>query len=93
MKANTHPQFFETSVSCACGNEFTIGSTIEKIHIELCNKCHPFYTGEQRFVDTASLIQKYQSKKKKQKYIRHKKLRKLKRKRKIILPKPSERCF
>lgn len=63
MKANTHPQFFEEAqVVCACGNRFTVGSTVETIHIELCNKCHPFYTGEQRFVDTASLIQKYQKK-------------------------------
>ena len=61
MKASIHPQFFEnTQVICACGNKFTTGSTVETIHIELCNKCHPFYTGEQRFVDSASRIQKFQ---------------------------------
>lgn len=61
MKANIHPQYFENAqVVCACGNRFTLGSTKETIHIELCDKCHPFYTGEQRFVDAASRIQKYQ---------------------------------
>jgi large subunit ribosomal protein L31 len=63
MKSNIHPQYFEEAqVICACGNRFTVGSTMETIHVELCNKCHPFYTGEQRFLDTASLIQKYQKK-------------------------------
>lgn len=63
MKMNIHPQFFEEAqVICVCGNRFTTGSTKEIIHVELCNKCHPFYTGEQRFVDTASRIQKFQKK-------------------------------
>jgi len=62
MKANTHPQYFEAQVICVCGNRFTVGSTKELIHVELCNKCHPFYTGEQRFVDSASRIQKFQQK-------------------------------
>ncbi|MCL5113637.1 MAG: 50S ribosomal protein L31 [Patescibacteria group bacterium] len=65
MKVNIHPQYFENAqVICACGNRFTVGSTKEIIHIELCNKCHPFYTGEQRFVDSASRIQKFQEKQK-----------------------------
>ncbi len=65
MKAQTHPQYFEEAqVVCACGNRFTVGSTKEIINIELCNKCHPFYTGEQRFVDSASRIQKFQDKQK-----------------------------
>lgn len=63
MKANTHPKYFEQAqVICVCGNRFTTGSTQETIHVELCNKCHPFYTGEQRFVDSGSLIQKFQKK-------------------------------
>lgn len=63
MKANIHPQYFENAqVSCVCGNRFTVGSTMEVIHVELCNKCHPFYTGEQRFVDSASLIDKFEKK-------------------------------
>lgn len=63
MKSNIHPKFFEEAqVICVCGNRFTTGSTQDTIHIELCNKCHPFYTGEQRFVDRGSLIQKFQKK-------------------------------
>ncbi len=62
MKAQIHPQFFtEAQVICVCGNRFTVGSTQDTIHIELCNKCHPFYTGEQRFVDTGSRIQRFQA--------------------------------
>ena len=63
MKANTHPQFFEDAVvTCACGNKIITGSTVQSLHVELCSKCHPFYTGEQRFVDSASRIQKFQEK-------------------------------
>lgn len=66
MKANIHPTYYsDTKVVCACGNTFTIGSTQQSIHVELCSKCHPFYTGAQKFVDTASLIQKFQDKQKK----------------------------
>lgn len=64
MKQAIHPQYFETSeVTCAsCGAKYTIGSTKENLHVELCSNCHPFYTGEQRFVDSASRIQKFQNK-------------------------------
>lgn len=63
MKANIHPKYYENAqVACVCGNKFTTGSTVEVIRVELCNKCHPFYTGEQRFVDVASRIQKFQQK-------------------------------
>ncbi|MDQ5901181.1 MAG: large subunit ribosomal protein [Patescibacteria group bacterium] len=65
MKASVHPQYFDQAqVICVCGNKFNVGSTKEIIHIELCNKCHPFYTGEQKFVDSASRIQKFQKKQK-----------------------------
>ena len=58
-----HPKYFDKAqVVCVCGNRFTIGSTQEQIHVELCNKCHPFYTGEQRFVDSGSVIQRFQQK-------------------------------
>ncbi len=61
MKANIHPKYYENAqVTCACGNSFTVGSTQEGIRVELCNKCHPFYTGEQRFVDSASRIQRFE---------------------------------
>ncbi|HZE87791.1 MAG TPA: 50S ribosomal protein L31 [Methylomirabilota bacterium] len=65
MKAAIHPQYFEKAqVICVCGNRFTTGSTQEIIHVELCNKCHPFYTGEQRFLDRGSKIQRFQEKQK-----------------------------
>jgi len=63
MKLQTHPVYFDDAkVICACGNVMTIGSTKQTIHVELCSKCHPFYTGEQKFVDSASRIQKFQKK-------------------------------
>lgn len=81
MKTNVHPQYFENAqVICACGNRFTVGSTKEIIHIELCNKCHPFYTGEQRFVDSASRIQKFQTKQKKAEEYVAKKVKKVEQK-------------
>lgn len=66
MKANIHPQYFQATVTCAsCGTKFTLGSTQETISIELCSHCHPFYTGEQRFVDSASRISSFEQKMKK----------------------------
>jgi large subunit ribosomal protein L31 len=68
MKANIHPQYFtDAKVTCVCGNIFTTGSTQQVIHVELCSKCHPFYTGEQRFLDTRSVIKKFQDKQEKAK--------------------------
>lgn len=63
MKANIHPKYNEEAqVVCSCGNRFALGSTQDVIHVELCDKCHPFYTGEQRFIDSGSRIQKFQKK-------------------------------
>ncbi len=63
MKQAIHPQYFDDAkVVCACGNTFTVGATVPEIRVELCSKCHPFYTGEQRFVDSASRIDKFQKK-------------------------------
>lgn len=53
MKKGIHPKYFKATVKCACGNEFVAGSTKEEIRIELCSKCHPFYTGSQRLVTSA----------------------------------------
>lgn len=63
MKATIHPKYNPTAqVVCSCGNTFTVGSTQDVIHVELCSNCHPFYTGQQKFVDTASRIEKFQKK-------------------------------
>lgn len=59
MKANIHPTYYQATVVCSCGNTFTTGSTQQTIHVELCSNCHPFYTGQARFVDTASKIDKF----------------------------------
>lgn len=66
MKQTGHPQYFDQAqVVCAsCGTKFNTGSTQETIRVELCSKCHPFYTGEQKFVDSASRIQKFEDKRK-----------------------------
>jgi large subunit ribosomal protein L31 len=77
MKANIHPKYFEQArVVCACGNSFITGSTLEEIRVELCNKCHPFYTGEQKFVDSASRIQKFKLKQNIAKQYLHSKVKK-----------------
>lgn len=68
MKTQIHPQYYpQAQVICACGNRFTVGSTQEVIHVELCYNCHPFYTGEQRFVDAESRIKRFQQKQEKAK--------------------------
>jgi len=65
MKQKIHPQFFTTTtVVCACGNRFQTGSTKESIAVEVCSKCHPLYTGEQRFVDTQGKVEKFKNKQK-----------------------------
>ncbi len=65
MKANIHPQYYpDAQVTCACGHVFTVGSTKPTIHTELCSKCHPFYTGVQKFVDRVGKIEKFQQKQK-----------------------------
>jgi len=62
MKKGIHPELYEVQVSCACGNTFTTRTTIKDIHVTLCAACHPFYTGAQRFVDTAGRIEKFRKK-------------------------------
>lgn len=62
MKTAIHPKYYNATVTCSCGNSFNVGSTSERITVELCYNCHPFYTGQQKFVDTASRIEKFQKK-------------------------------
>ncbi|OGH88794.1 MAG: 50S ribosomal protein L31 [Candidatus Magasanikbacteria bacterium RIFOXYC2_FULL_42_28] len=63
MKKEIHPKYYnDCKVTCACGNAFVTGSTMPEIRTELCNKCHPFYTGKQKFVDTARRVEKFQEK-------------------------------
>ena len=60
MKPKIHPEYYtDAKVICACGNTFTIGSTRKEVKVELCSKCHPFYTGEQRVVDTLGRVERF----------------------------------
>jgi len=62
MKENTHPAYQQTVIRCACGNEITTGSTKKEIRVEICSKCHPFYTGKQKLVDSAGRIERFRRK-------------------------------
>jgi len=62
MKKDIHPSYFQTKVRCACGNEFFTGSTKENIRVEICSKCHPFFTGKQKLVDTAGRVERFRRK-------------------------------
>jgi large subunit ribosomal protein L31 len=62
MKEGIHPKYQKVKVRCACGNEFEVGSTIPEIRVEICSKCHPFFTGQQKLVDTAGRVEKFQKK-------------------------------
>ena len=59
MKKDIHPKYGEATVKCACGNTWTTGSTKKELRTELCSACHPFFTGEQRIVDTAGQVERY----------------------------------
>ena len=62
MKAGIHPEYVDTTITCACGEVIQTRSTKPDIRVEVCSKCHPFYTGKQKFVDTAGRIQRFQEK-------------------------------
>ncbi|OGC49819.1 50S ribosomal protein L31 [candidate division WWE3 bacterium RIFCSPHIGHO2_01_FULL_40_23] len=60
MKNDIHPKFYtDTLVTCACGNTFTTGSTVPKITVDICSKCHPFFTGTQKLIDTEGRVEKF----------------------------------
>ncbi|MFN2490441.1 MAG: 50S ribosomal protein L31 [Actinomycetota bacterium] len=62
MKQGIHPEYMETRVTCSCGNSFITRSTKPEMHVELCNQCHPFYTGKQKLVDTGGRVERFQKK-------------------------------
>ncbi len=59
MKADIHPQYETATVRCSCGNTFTTRSTKGDLRVELCNECHPFYTGKQKLVDTGGRVERF----------------------------------
>ena len=62
MREGIHPSYYQAKVVCNCGNEFVTGSTNEEIHVEICSKCHPFYTGQQKASSTRGRIDKFNKK-------------------------------
>jgi len=62
MKEKLHPQYNFAKVRCACGNTFETGSSLKHIEVEICGVCHPFYTGKQKFGDTAGGVKRFQKK-------------------------------
>jgi large subunit ribosomal protein L31 len=62
MKKEGHPEYHQTVIKCACGNEVLTGSTKKEIRVEICSKCHPFYTGKQKLVDSAGRIERFRKK-------------------------------
>ena len=62
MKDSIHPEYYETTVRCACGNEVQTRTTMKDLHVEICSKCHPFFTGKQKLMDTAGRIEKFKRK-------------------------------
>ena len=62
MKKEIHPKIFDTVIKCACGTTFETKSTEKEIHVEICSNCHPFFTGKQKFLDTAGRIERFQKK-------------------------------
>lgn len=65
MKASIHPKWFvDAKVSCACGNTFTLGAAVPEINVEICSACHPFFTGQMKFVDTAGRVDAFRARQK-----------------------------
>jgi large subunit ribosomal protein L31 len=62
MKDDIHPKYVETTVTCGCGNKFKTRSTKAELKVDICNACHPFYSGKLKYVDTAGRIEKFQKK-------------------------------
>jgi large subunit ribosomal protein L31 len=59
MKAQIHPKYVDATIICACGNTWKTRSTKETVHLDICSRCHPFFTGEQRIVDTAGRVERF----------------------------------
>lgn len=62
MKEAIHPNYAKTTITCACGAVYEVGSTKENVRVEICAKCHPFYTGRQKLVDTGGRVEKFKKK-------------------------------
>ncbi len=62
MKENLHPKYYDIAITCACGNILDTASTLESLNVEICSKCHPFFTGKQKLLDTEGRIERFNKK-------------------------------
>jgi len=62
MKKGIHPQYYRAKVTCSCGNTFEFGSTVKEIQTEICSACHPFFSGKEKYIDTAGRIDRFKAK-------------------------------
>jgi len=62
LKDKIHPKYFETTITCACGNVINTRSTVKNIRVEICSACHPFFTGKQKLIDTAGRVERFRRK-------------------------------
>lgn len=84
MQKNIHPTYYpNATIKCACGNVITTGATKEKLFIELCSACHPFYTGTQKLIDTAKRVDKFEERRKKAREMQERTLKEKEKKQEI----------
>lgn len=62
MKTDIHPEYYQTVITCACGAEYEVGTTKENLRVEICSRCHPFFTGKQRIVDSGGRVERFRRK-------------------------------
>jgi large subunit ribosomal protein L31 len=62
LKPKIHPKYFETTITCACGNKIQTRATIKNLKVEICSACHPFFTGKQKLIDTAGRVERFRKK-------------------------------
>lgn len=87
MKAAIHPQYFvDCKVTCACGNTFITGATVQSITVDVCNKCHPFFTGEMKYVDTLGRVEKFQKTQAKAKTLKEQTIKKIEERKTQVRP-------
>ena len=91
MKKDSHPKYYpEAKVTCACGQEFTTGSTLPELRVEICSACHPFFTGQERFVDTEGRVEKFEKRQSGAREVGRTKMEKEKREKKKLDKKEKE---
>jgi large subunit ribosomal protein L31 len=92
MKAKIHPKYYnDLKITCSCGNVIIAGSTKENVHTEICSACHPFYTGQQKLIDTAGRVDKFLARVKKAQALKEKEVKKVDTELDEIFEEPKEK--